>query len=478
MLLEDYRAAVDAAETSETLWVLLRDYFRDTEVGRLSYIHLPPLGPPMTAGSRPKPTASRRPWSSATSTSGSIATIRSSRSGAASSRAGLLGRDRQDRRSRRRERALPRGVPQSGLGIRRRHPGLRPERTPRPVRARLPAGVRGWTPAVLNDYWLVCQSAHLRYCALIRRTLGPLPELSQRETEVLAWVARGKSNGLIGEILGISAHTVDAHLRRIYLKLGVFDRISAAVRGIGVGLIHAESDASAGRLRCVASVDPRRASRRAKGLRSAPGPSRKARTRSGSCADERAQPPADGLLDEPVAVGDVDPRPSRGCARVRRVSSGVGMACAWSRAGWRRGRRGGPTCSDRRSRSRPSSSRDGVRDQPALDGLAGVVGDRPGVEVGHPAEELGPDQRLVLADPGLGEQLGGGDARLVDVAVPRGPRRDASRAPRHVERRPPRRRPAARSRARRRRDTAAAPCGRRPSPARLGRVRGSAQRGG
>jgi LuxR family quorum-sensing system transcriptional regulator CciR len=53
-------------------------------------------------------------------------------------------------------------------------------------------------------------------------------------------VARGKSNALIGEILGISGATVDAHLRRIFLKLGVFDRISAAVRGIGIGLIHSE----------------------------------------------------------------------------------------------------------------------------------------------------------------------------------------------------------------------------------------------
>ena len=44
---------------------------------------------------------------------------------------------------------------------------------------------------------------------------------------------------VIGDILGISGNTVDAHLRRIYLKLGVFYRLSAAVRGIGVGLIHA-----------------------------------------------------------------------------------------------------------------------------------------------------------------------------------------------------------------------------------------------
>ena len=103
------------------------------------------------------------------------------------------------------------------------------------------AGVRRLEPAVLNEFQWVCQLAHLRYCALLVPTLGPLPELSGRETEVLAWVARGKSNNLIGEILGISTHTVDAHLRRIYLKLGVFDRISAAVRGLGVGLIHSES---------------------------------------------------------------------------------------------------------------------------------------------------------------------------------------------------------------------------------------------
>jgi DNA-binding CsgD family transcriptional regulator len=82
-----------------------------------------------------------------------------------------------------------------------------------------------------------CQTMHLRYCVLLLPTLGKLPSLSSREAEVLAWVARGKSNASIGDILGISAHTVDAHLRRIYLKLGVFDRISAALRGLGFGLI-------------------------------------------------------------------------------------------------------------------------------------------------------------------------------------------------------------------------------------------------
>jgi LuxR family transcriptional regulator/LuxR family quorum-sensing system transcriptional regulator CciR len=85
------------------------------------------------------------------------------------------------------------------------------------------------------------QAMHLRYCNLLLPQLGKLPSLSEREAEVLAWVARGKSNASIGEILGISAHTVDAHLRRIYLKLGVVDRISAALRGLGFGLIRLDA---------------------------------------------------------------------------------------------------------------------------------------------------------------------------------------------------------------------------------------------
>lgn len=100
--------------------------------------------------------------------------------------------------------------------------------------------MRRLAPEVLRAYQWVCQLGHLRYCDLLQAMLGPPPALSERESEVLGLVARGKSNTVIGEILGISSHTVDAHLRRIYHKLGVFDRISAAVRGIGVGLIRAQ----------------------------------------------------------------------------------------------------------------------------------------------------------------------------------------------------------------------------------------------
>ncbi|MDL2402050.1 response regulator transcription factor [Rhizobium mayense] len=54
--------------------------------------------------------------------------------------------------------------------------------------------------------------------------------LTQRESEVLLWIAKGKSNRDIGEILGLSARTVNKHLEQIYVKLGVENRASAAVR--------------------------------------------------------------------------------------------------------------------------------------------------------------------------------------------------------------------------------------------------------
>jgi LuxR family transcriptional regulator, quorum-sensing system regulator CciR len=100
------------------------------------------------------------------------------------------------------------------------------------------AGVTRLDPETVRTMQWVCQLAHLRYCGLLQPVLGPPPKLSERELEVLRWVAKGKSNAIIGELLGISGNTVDAHLRRIYLKLGVFDRISAAIRGIGAGMLN------------------------------------------------------------------------------------------------------------------------------------------------------------------------------------------------------------------------------------------------
>jgi DNA-binding response OmpR family regulator/DNA-binding CsgD family transcriptional regulator len=63
-------------------------------------------------------------------------------------------------------------------------------------------------------------------------------QLTPRESEVLMWVARGKSNRDIAEILTLSPRTVNKHLEQIYAKLGVENRASAAalaVRALGGG---------------------------------------------------------------------------------------------------------------------------------------------------------------------------------------------------------------------------------------------------
>ncbi len=65
------------------------------------------------------------------------------------------------------------------------------------------------------------------------------PALSKREREVLFWIVRGKSNTVIGDILGISEHTVGTLVKRCFGKLGVSSRVSAAVRGVDLNLVKA-----------------------------------------------------------------------------------------------------------------------------------------------------------------------------------------------------------------------------------------------
>jgi DNA-binding CsgD family transcriptional regulator len=52
--------------------------------------------------------------------------------------------------------------------------------------------------------------------------------MTRRETEVLAWVAKGKTNKQIGLILGTSPRTIQKHLEHIFVKLGVETRTAAA----------------------------------------------------------------------------------------------------------------------------------------------------------------------------------------------------------------------------------------------------------
>ncbi len=59
--------------------------------------------------------------------------------------------------------------------------------------------------------------------------------LTHRESEVLSWVAKGKTNRDIAEILGMSPRTVNKHLEHIFDKLGVETRSAAAAIGARFG---------------------------------------------------------------------------------------------------------------------------------------------------------------------------------------------------------------------------------------------------
>jgi LuxR family quorum sensing-dependent transcriptional regulator len=52
-------------------------------------------------------------------------------------------------------------------------------------------------------------------------------KLSERELEILTWVAQGKTAWEVGEILGISSRTVNTHARAAFQKLGAVNRTQA-----------------------------------------------------------------------------------------------------------------------------------------------------------------------------------------------------------------------------------------------------------
>lgn len=60
--------------------------------------------------------------------------------------------------------------------------------------------------------------------------------LTRREAEVLSWLAKGKTNRDIAEILGISRHTVSKHLEHLFEKLGVETRSAATAIATRQGL--------------------------------------------------------------------------------------------------------------------------------------------------------------------------------------------------------------------------------------------------
>lgn len=78
----------------------------------------------------------------------------------------------------------------------------------------------------------IAMALHQRVRRLAAGALVGLPkpvQLTAREIECLQWVLEGKTNWEIGAIMGVTARTVQFHLSNSARKLGVVNRVQAAV---------------------------------------------------------------------------------------------------------------------------------------------------------------------------------------------------------------------------------------------------------
>jgi DNA-binding NarL/FixJ family response regulator len=74
------------------------------------------------------------------------------------------------------------------------------------------------------------------FFATDRQPPQPLPELTAREREIIALVAKGHTNTAIAHSLGVTEKTVRNHLSNIFAKLHIADRGQAVIRARDAGL--------------------------------------------------------------------------------------------------------------------------------------------------------------------------------------------------------------------------------------------------
>jgi DNA-binding CsgD family transcriptional regulator/tetratricopeptide (TPR) repeat protein len=79
----------------------------------------------------------------------------------------------------------------------------------------------------------------------VRGDFGPANRLSAREIEVLRLVAAGRSNGEIGDELFITRKTAGVHVTHILDKLGVSNRVEAAMAAARLGLLEPDTEPEA-----------------------------------------------------------------------------------------------------------------------------------------------------------------------------------------------------------------------------------------
>jgi len=71
----------------------------------------------------------------------------------------------------------------------------------------------------------------------VRPSVALIEPLTERELEILRFIAAGRSNPEIADLLYLSLNTVKWHVRNLYGKLGVSNRVGAVARAQELGLL-------------------------------------------------------------------------------------------------------------------------------------------------------------------------------------------------------------------------------------------------
>ena len=139
---------------------------------------------------------------------------------------------------------------QSGLRLLERSPGhtaiviFTAFDYPQYVRVALDAGASGFVSKSdpSSDLVAAVRRAADGKLAFTRRPGLPAHALTARETEVVRLVVDGCSNDEIGQRLGVTVKTVEAHLGRMFVRAGVHSRTELAIRAVREGWLDLPSN--------------------------------------------------------------------------------------------------------------------------------------------------------------------------------------------------------------------------------------------
>ncbi len=236
--MSDILGKIISSETPEALWKIVRTYFREHNVSKISYHHFGGLlsSPNAVPGLAVHTSGFPVDWVQHY-VSDELSRVDPIPELARSSLRPFYWRDvgnlvalNSDQRAYMRE--MEAAKLGDGLAFQVFGPGMRNGY----VGLGLLDGTPRWSEDRVLRFQAVGQAGHLRYCELTP-DVTTLPPLSPREKEILHWMSRGKSNSSIASILEVSRHTVDTLVRRIFDKLQATDRTTASLRGIGAGVI-------------------------------------------------------------------------------------------------------------------------------------------------------------------------------------------------------------------------------------------------